>query len=375
MDASTSAGRSPIRASAPRAAVALVVVAVLLLAVGVLHFRRAKAAQRAQTVPTAQARVVRTNVVERQQVAGTLGFRGSYTVYNGPTTGVVTRLSEAGSIVGRGGLLYELDDRPIPLLYGTRPAYRAFHLGMSDGPDVRALKANLLALGFTNLGRLTLDDRFDVVTKGAVEEWQRTLGLRPTGALPLGSVVFLARPIRIVGPTSGIGVGATAQPGAPILAATSMKQAVLVPLDPGSVSRLRVGDRVVVTMPDGTPVPGRVAVIGRVATSSSTDGQNNGQNPPTPTIPVTVDLLRRAAGLDQAPVQVAITTQEDRHVLAIPISALLAQPGGGYAVETKRAGSPQLVRVTTGLFDDVAGRVEVSGRRLRPGMRVEVPAG
>jgi multidrug efflux pump subunit AcrA (membrane-fusion protein) len=61
-------------------------------------------------------------------------------------------------------------------------------------------------------------------------------------------------------------------------------------------------------------------------------------------------------------------------VLAVPISALLAQPGGGYAVQVENGTTTRLLTVTTGLFDEVAGRVEVSGAGLAPGMRVEVPA-
>ncbi len=38
------------------------------------------------------------------------------------------------------------------------------------------------------------------------------------------------------------------------------------------------------------------------------------------------------------------------------------------------SGTPKLVVVRTGLFDDVAGRVEISGPGLAPGMRVEVPS-
>jgi hypothetical protein len=89
-----------------------------------------------------------------------------------------------------------------------------------------------------------------------------------------------------------------------------------------------------------------------------------------------VDLFDPPAhsGLDQAPVQVAITVQEDRGVLAVPISALLAQPGGGYAIQISTGGSTRLLPVTTGVFDDVAGRVEVAGAGLAAGMRVQVPA-
>jgi peptidoglycan hydrolase-like protein with peptidoglycan-binding domain len=257
------------------------------------------------------------------------------------------------------------------LLYGGRPEYRDFTLGMSDGADIRELQQNLLALGFSARGTLALNGRFDLATLVAVEAWQRSLGLQPTGTLPLGSVVFLPGAARIS--STATAAGATVQPGAAILSATAPEPAVLIPLDPGSVAQLRTGDRVLVTMPDGRTTPGRVASIGNVAT---TPGSNSGQGPATPTILVTVSLLhaRTTGGLDQAPVQVAITTKADRKVLAVPISALLAQPGGGYAVQIESGNATRLVVVTTGLFDDVAGRVEISGAGLAPGLRVEVPS-
>ena len=91
---------------------------------------------------------------------------------------------------------------------------------------------------------------------------------------------------------------------------------------------------------------------------------------------VTVRLAnpRAAGGLDQAPVQVAITTQAHRGVLAVPIGALLAQAGGGYAVEVVEGGARRRVPVGTGLFDETAGLVEVNGAGLAEGATVQVPA-
>jgi peptidoglycan hydrolase-like protein with peptidoglycan-binding domain len=357
-------------------AAGVVATAVALLFVGGRLFGSTKPTP-SRALATAFATIVRTDVIERQQAAGTLGFRGSFMIFNGSTPGVITWLPTPGSVVRRGRRLYELDRHPISLFYGTRPAFRAFALGMSDGGDVLELKRNLVALGFTNGDRVTLDRHFDLATRGAVKDWQRALGLQPTGTIPLGSVAFLPGATRISGASDGVAVGATVQADAPVLSATTTHRAVLVPLDPGSVGQLSVGDRVIVTMPDSSLVPGRIAAIGRVATASSSD--NQGQGPSTPTIPVTVTIsgLSPRDGLDQAPVQVAITSQEDRHVLAAPISALLARPAGGYAIQVRRdaSTSTRLVPVTTGLFDDIAGRVEISGPRLRPGTRVVVPAG
>src|SRR5262249_44643634 len=162
---------------------------------------------------------------------------------------------------------------------------------------------------------------FDVATLAAVEEWQRASGENATGTLPVGSVVFLPGAVRVG--TLTVASGATVQTGGSILTATSAPPAVLVPLPP------RAGPRPALPLAAGTAAGARVSAIGRVAPAPPSDTSQSGP-PPTPTAPATI---RPAAphgrgALDQAPVQVAITEQEDRHVLAVPISALLAQPGG-----------------------------------------------
>jgi multidrug efflux pump subunit AcrA (membrane-fusion protein) len=93
------------------------------------------------------------------------------------------------------------------------------------------------------------------------------------------------------------------------------------------------------------------------------------------TIPVQVKLTDPSAAgtLDQAPVTVNITTSSATDALVVELTALLAQPSGGYAVEVVGAGNARrLVPVTVGLIDDTAGLVQVTGN-LRPGDRVAVP--
>ena len=70
-------------------------------------------------------------------------------------------------------------------------------------------------------------------------------------------------------------------------------------------------------------------------------------------------------------VQVSLTLQSVHHVLAVPISALLALAGGGYGLEVVGPwGHHTLVGVRTGVF--AGGDVEVSGRGLAPGTRVVI---
>jgi hypothetical protein len=92
------------------------------------------------------------------------------------------------------------------------------------------------------------------------------------------------------------------------------------------------------------------------------------------TVEVTVRLAhpRAAGGLDQAPVTVNIISARASGVLAVPISALVALAGGGYAVQVITGGTAHLTGVHTGLFS--SSLVQVSGAGLQAGLRVEVPA-
>src|SRR5260370_565179 len=119
---------------------------------------------------------------------------------------------------------------------------------------------------------------------------------------------------------------------------------------------------------------GGVAAVGTVA--GPTCGQQGG-NPAT-TIPVEVRLTDPGAAgtLDQAPVTVNITTgSSPGPVLAVPVTALVAQSPGGYVVEGTGPGNTRRWGpVTVGpVFDGADGLVQATGA-LRPGQRVVGPA-
>jgi hypothetical protein len=69
----------------------------------------------------------------------------------------------------------------------------------------------------------------------------------------------------------------------------------------------------------------------------------------------------------------SITTESVRDALVVPVDALLALAGGGYAVEIAAGRLHYLAAVSLGLFDDADGLVQVSGRGLSAGQRVVVP--
>ena len=344
-------------------------VAAVIAATGALAACGGHAANPAGAVPTSTAPVIRTDIVSRQQLTGTLGYAGDYTVVNQAGPGVFTGLPSPGSIITRGHVIYRVDGRPIPLFYGDAPAWRQQSAGVVDGPDNYELQANLIALGHAP-SVLRADNTFDWFTATAVRHWQASLGIAQTGIVRPGDVVYMPGPIRITSVEPRVAM--FAQPGQPILRATSSQHTVVVALSLALVPFVKVGDAVTVTLPDSTTAAATVTTIGSVAVVASGGGQNG--PPPEATVAVTITLTDPSAAgtLDQAPVSVGIIHDVHKAVLAVPVMALLAQADGKFAVDVVENGARRAVIVTTGLFDD-RGLVEVTSADLREGILVEVP--
>jgi multidrug efflux pump subunit AcrA (membrane-fusion protein) len=293
--------------------------------------------------------------------------RSSAALYEQGST--FTALPSVGQIVARGQSLYEIGGQPVLLLYGATPATRAFVAGMSPGRDVAELNANLNALGY---GQGLAGDEFTAVTAAAIRALQSARGASVTGQLLVGSVVFESGPVRVTSVTPT--VGATVMPG-PVLAITSTARQIKLALDASEQSSVKVDDTVTITLPDNQTTPGRITYVSSVATSPSSSGKGGGEEESAPTVEVQATPTNPAATghLDQAPVNVEITTESVENVLAVPVDALLALAGGGYAVEVAEGGVHRLEAVTVGLFDDAEGVVQVSGQGLSAGQRVVVP--
>jgi hypothetical protein len=322
--------------------------------------------------PPATAAVTRQDLSAVTPVTATLGYAGSYTV-TGQGSGTLTWLPSAGQVIRQGQVLYKTDNgSPVVLLYGSVPAWRALYEG-NTGQDVSQLNHDLVALGYAS--------RADVVSLGwDYYSWETAYGVQlleehlgvawPTGSLTLGQVVFKPQALRVAQVTGSLGGTASG----PVLTATSDQHMVSVPLDASDQSEVKAGDAVSITLPDGSTTAGVVSSVGTVAVTSGSGSGSGSQA--TTTIPVSVRLVHPSAAgsLDQAPVTVNITTQTARDALVVPVGALLAEASGGYDVEVARPGSTRrYVPVTTGIFDDGDGLVQVTGA-LTPGQRVVVPA-
>ncbi|HEX8132768.1 MAG TPA: peptidoglycan-binding domain-containing protein [Actinomycetes bacterium] len=317
---------------------------------------------------TTTAAVTARDLRAQEQVQGTLGYGEARTVTN-QRQGTITWLPREGAVVRRGQALYRVDGKPVQLLYGSLPAWRELAVGVDDGPDVRQLERNLVALGFDPDRAVTVDDHFTGATAAAVRRWQEAAGLPETGTMRPGDAVWQPGAVRVG--TLKAAVGDAARPGAPVMEATGTARQVAIDLDASRQPYVHVGDPVEIELPGGRTTTGRVASVGKVAAAAS--GSDPGSDS-SATVEVTVSLDRpKATGsLDQAPVDALITTDVRRHVLAVPVNALLALVEGGYAVEVERDGRRQLVGVRLGLFAE--GVVEVRGDGLRAGDRVVVPA-
>ena len=335
------------------------------------------------TVRLATASVIRTNLTNSTQVNGSLGFAGSYLIANQLSGTAYTALPTAGQVVRRGQELYEVDGSPVYLFYGGRPEWRTLSAGVAPGPDIAQLDGNLIALGYAEGTGLTVGDAFTSATAAAVVRWQASTGQSVTGVVGLGQIAYAPGPIRVASTSAGL--GSAPQPGTDVLAATAATPVVLAQLPVSQEYLVKPGERVTVTLPDGSSTtPGTVTAVAAEATATSagagSDQQGNGQpqsqsQPQSgPTVQVTIQLSdpSAAGNLDQAPVTVNIISARAANVLAVPVNALLARANGGYAVAVMHGSASRLVPVQTGLFTSTL--VQVTGAGLRSGELVQVPA-
>ncbi len=318
--------------------------------------------------PPATKLVVREDLSATTPMNATLGYANSYQV-TGQGGGTLTWLPSPGQVIGQGQALYKTGNgSPVVLLYGTVPDWRDLDEGVT-GADVSQLNHDLVTLGYASRADVAAVgwDYYSWATAQAAQKLEERLGVAsPPGSLALGQAVFEPETLRVSQVTGHLG----GQANGPVLAATSDRHVVTISLDASAQSEVKAGDAVSIELPDGTATRGVVSTVGTVATTTQ------GPNGSTTTIPVQVKLTDpRAAGtLDQAPVTVYVTTDSARNVLAVPVTALLAQSSGGYDVEVAGPGNTRRwVPVTPGIFDDNSGLVQVTGA-LTQGQRVVVAA-
>jgi len=360
---------------------AAVVAALLALSVGLAAaFAISRGAGRPRgsaLAGVATAAVAHRDLVQHDAVTGTLDYTDPRNVVNS-LSGTLTWLPDPGAVVDPGQPLYRVDGHAIFLFDGETPAARAFEPGMTAGADVLELKRALRALGFDPAHQLIMNGSFDWATRAVIERWQQANGMPLTGTVPLGQVVFQPGPRR-VGQLQ-LTTGTSITPGQVPFQTSSSERIVTGSVDASQQSDLAIGEPVSVDLLNGTVTRGRIVEIDKVATTSSSQNQQqgsqggNGNSSTSSTLGFQVRLAnpRIAGDLDQAPVNIDVVSSKATNVLSVPVTALLAQQGGGYAVQVVRAGTITIVPVAPGFYSD-DGFVQISSPRIRAGERVVVP--
>lgn len=308
------------------------------------------------------AKVQVRDLVETASFDGTLEYADVRSL-TAAGQGTLTDEAPEGSRVGRGETLYELDDSAVTLLYGSTPMYRDLASGADDGPDIRQLEANLVALGYDPSDDLEVDGDWTSATTAAVRRWEEDLGSTEDGIVTRAEIVFLPG-ARVIGEHT-LETGAQVTPGLEILSSSSAMRQVSLDVDVTESYRFERGDTVTIQLPNGEELHGRVASVGKVATADPTDSGAD------PTIAVVVSLRGNAktGGVDQAPVDVIVETDRAKDVVAVPVSALLAT-SDGFALEVVDGSDTRMVTVEAGSYAD--GWVEVDGAGIEEGVDVVV---
>ena len=366
----------------------------VIVALNVVTSTSNQSAHAAQAPPTT-AKVEMQTLSAMISLNGTLTYQAGsdgspYSVIN-QAQGVYTALPGIGQVISQGQVLYDVNDNPVVLLYGLVPFYRTLSAG-STGADVAQLNADLVALGYASTRQLSpTSATFGSATTTALMKLQGALGVVQNGTLSLGQALFDPTAVRVT--TLSVPLGGAAQSGQTVMVGTTTTRQVEVALDASQQSDVGVGNEVNITLPNNQTSPGVVSGVGTVAScppgsasgasnaSSATTGTGTCSSSssgsvvtPTVTLNVTPSDPAATGTWDHAPVQVRITTASVPDALVVPVTALLARSGGGYAVEVVGPeGDHHLVTVSLGLFDDADGLVQVTGSRLVAGQHVVVP--
>lgn len=171
--------------------------------------------------------------------------------------GVLTWLPAVGTILESGDVVARVNDTPVVLVEGSFPMYRTLREGV-EGEDVQQLERALVSLGFDPDGSVTIDEEFTSATENMVEAWQLFLGVEETGRVSVGDIVFAPVPAQVLSQQAAIGASVnsgtavvTASGGTPQSGSDVLQlEEALVALgyDPGNVDGVHDADTAMAVM-------------------------------------------------------------------------------------------------------------------------------
>jgi hypothetical protein len=143
---------------------------------------------------------------------------------------------------------------------GDIPAFRTIKAGV-EGQDVTQLQDMLAELGHY---RFRSDGRAEKETVAAIKEWQGSLGMRKTGEVEAGDVIFVSKlPARVVLDTDIVRRGASVTGGEDILRALPASPTFEIPVTGPQADRIPPASKVEVTSPRGQTWPGFIKSVAR----------------------------------------------------------------------------------------------------------------
>ncbi|MFF2964588.1 peptidoglycan-binding protein [Streptomyces sp. NPDC057963] len=317
------------------------------------------------------AAVQRGSLSSGIQVAGALGYdTPTQVVPSG--TGTITALPAVGDVIKPGRKLYEVDGRAVVLMRGDRPLWRNLGPEATPGADVKQLKRNLVDLGYADGLGLSIDEKFTAGTATAVKRWQKSLGVKQTGTVTLGSMIML--PLKLVRVQQlGVQLGA-ALGTASVMTVTGTDLVASVQPADNQLSRFKPDGKVEVRLSDGATVTGHIRSLIRGVGSGGGSGEGGADGPggDAQKTAVTVELDSQTQALKAGASSVTVTVVGDKvsDALIVPVTALLALDGGGYGVKVVEGTGSRLVKVQLGLVANA--RAQISGD-VKPGAEVVVP--
>lgn len=137
---------------------------------------------------------------------------------------IITSVPAVGTDISEGKVVLEVAGRPILVLAGDVPTYRALRPG-SRGPDVKQLEEALLRLGYL---LVKPDDFWDADTSTAITNWYEDVGYEPTpgsdsdlAALDAATERYRLAQISLVEAEEAVGEVRKGPPESAVLAARS----------------------------------------------------------------------------------------------------------------------------------------------------------
>ncbi|MEI7618099.1 MAG: peptidoglycan-binding protein [Actinomycetota bacterium] len=270
------------------------------------------------------------------------------------TTQTITSIIAVGTPVAAGDLLYTVDNQSVIALYGALPAWRSMSTSSSDGPDIKQLEYNLVALGYDSNNKVTVDNHFDSNTAAMVKAWQTGRGDTATGSVPLGSVVFVPTATTVLEVAAKL--GGKVSDGTKIVTLAAATQQVVIDVPAADQARVAPGLKVSIGQGDGT-----VSLLRSVVRSGAV------------VVQAVIDPTKPIDNVSNgATVSVSLNIDSLKGVLIAPAQALVSRLDGTYAMQVQ-ATDGSLSWHTVELLATSGSKVGIRGDGIAEGTIVMVP--